>query len=112
MRIGCAARFRAIDLRGMSTMILEVDNLKCGGCANTIQKALFELPGVMGVTVDHDTDRVKVEHDGTLEQLVASETLRRLGYPERGTSTVLQAARSYVSCVIGRMTPALEEAGK
>ena len=31
------------------------------------------------------------------------EKLSKLGYPELGTSNVLQKAKSYVSCAIGKL---------
>lgn len=35
------------------TMQIEIDNLKCGGCANSIVKGLSELDGVSGWPLHH-----------------------------------------------------------
>ena len=35
-----------------------IQNLKCGGCANTIVTQLSKLEGVSEVVVDNDTDEV------------------------------------------------------
>lgn len=86
----------------MAVLHLHVDNLKCGGCANTVDRRVKELPGVSSVTVDPEAGLVDVAHDGTLlrEQVLA--LLTRLGYPEHGTGGVIEQAKSYVSCAIGR----------
>jgi len=87
------------------TEFIYIDNLKCGGCANTIQNAVNKIEGVEITDIDFDTSGIAVEWDDTKierEQIIAA--LSRLGYPEAGTSTNLQKAKSYVSCMIGRVT--------
>ncbi|MEJ2422977.1 MAG: heavy-metal-associated domain-containing protein [Candidatus Thiodiazotropha sp.] len=88
------------------TLSLYIDNIKCGGCANTIRKRLQELDGVTGVTVTVEEGLVEVEADeGLRPQLIA--TLEHAGYPERGSveglASVKAKAVSFVSCAIGRM---------
>ena len=34
-------------------MTVEIENLKCGGCENTILKGLMSIAGVAGVIADH-----------------------------------------------------------
>ncbi len=87
----------------MPFLNLHVDNLKCGGCASTIRHRLQELPGVSTVLVDPDAGTVHVEHDGTAEHDVVAKLLMRLGYPEQGTGGVFEAAKSYLSCAVGRL---------
>lgn len=87
--------------------IIEVENIKCGGCASTIEKQLRKLDSVRAVNVDIEAGRVSVEAAETdREQLVA--TLLKNGYPEKGTAEGLKAAqakaRSFVSCAIGKMS--------
>ena len=87
--------------------IIEVENIKCGGCANTIMNKLNKLDGVEQVSVDIEQGRVSVDAaDHSREQLV--ETLLQNGYPEKGTAEGIQAAkakaRSFVSCAIGRVS--------
>lgn len=81
-----------------------IDNLKCGGCANTITTSLSKIENVSDVTVDVDTSTVsfEVSADGTLEKVLAK--LNSLGYPPEGTSSGLQKAKSYVSCAIGKVS--------
>jgi len=83
---------------------ISVENIKCGGCANTISTKLAEMDGIE--TVDIEQGVVKVQSaEGMREQLAA--TLLKLGYPESGTTEGLAAtkakAKSFVSCAVGRI---------
>jgi len=86
--------------------VIEVENIRCGGCANTITHSLQKLDGVSSVSVDIENGRVSVTAamDGR-EQLVAA--LLKNGYPEKGSAEGLQAAKakakSFVSCAIGKL---------
>jgi copper chaperone len=86
-------------------LAFEVDNIKCGGCARSIERALKEVPQVSAVGVDVDAGRVTVSAQADVREPVR-EALLRLGYPERGTASGLSAAsakaKSFVSCAIGR----------
>jgi copper chaperone len=90
----------------MTRMQIEIDNLKCGGCARSIQKGLAELPGVSDVEVDRDLQLVRFNGTQEMREQVADK-LRAMGYPEKGSLHGLQAgvanAKSFVSCAIGRM---------
>lgn len=85
---------------------LRVDNIKCGGCANTIRKRLLEIEGISEVKVTVEEGLVEVVADDSLREKVAT-TLASSGYPESGTveglSSVKAKAVSFVSCAIGRM---------
>lgn len=85
---------------------IQVENIKCGGCANTIRKRLTQLPGVAGVQVDIEQGAVHVEADPTL-RAAAAEALLQAGYPESGTASGMASikakATSFVSCAIGRV---------
>ena len=59
-----------------------VQNVKCGGCASTIQTGLRQDARVREVTVDVPTGRVAVETEGD-HRAELSAALQALGYPER-----------------------------
>lgn len=86
---------------------ITVDNLKCGGCANTITKSLEKIVGVKNVNVDIEKGVVSFDSDPLLHD-AAVKKLDGLGYPLRGSTSGLhgavEAAKSYVSCAIGRVT--------
>jgi copper chaperone len=86
--------------------VIEVENIRCGGCANTITHSLQKLDGVRNVSVDIENGRVSVTTDtDDRERLVAA--LLKNGYPEKGSAEGLQAAKakakSFVSCAIGKL---------
>lgn len=87
-------------------IIFNVDNIKCGGCVNSIQRQLSTIDGVNAVTVDVAEGRVTVDAASELTDTVR-QALARLGYPESGTTTGVAAIgadlRSVVSCAIGRV---------
>jgi copper chaperone len=86
--------------------VIEVENIRCGGCANTITHSLQKLDGVSSVSVDIENGRVAVTSAADdRERLVAA--LLKQGYPERGSAEGLEAAKakakSFVSCAIGKL---------
>jgi len=87
----------------MKTEKIIIDNLKCGGCANSIKKALNQIVGVLSVDVNENTKTVFINHEGQIPRGVFVEKLTKLGYPAAGTTTSMQKAKSYVSCAIGRL---------
>lgn len=86
---------------------IQVENLKCGGCANTIVNGLSTIEGVEDVSVDNKTDTVSYKGDESTRELVKAKLIS-LGYPEKGSvkglTSGLATAKSYVSCVIGKFT--------
>jgi copper chaperone len=87
---------------------ITVDNIKCGGCAKRIEKALAAISGVDGVAVNVDAGEIRI---GGNERTARSAVVRRLlelGYPERGAVSGLGSAtakaKSFVSCAIGRVS--------
>ncbi len=89
------------------TYQIQVENIKCGGCANSISSKLAEIDGVEGIQVDVDAGMVNVE--GSAEtQSVVTESLLKMGYPESGSVEGIKAAaakaKSFVSCAVGRMS--------
>ena len=92
----------------MTTEIqIEVENLKCGGCARSILNGLSELPEISHVEVDREKRLVKFWGTEAARGPVA-EKLRSMGYPEKGPLEGLSAgvanAKSFVSCAIGRVS--------
>ena len=83
---------------------IEILNLKCGGCANTIKKGILSVNGVTEVEVDLETSEVKVNAESETVLQAVKEKLSKMGYPEAGDSnTLIHKAKSFVSCATGRM---------
>jgi copper chaperone len=85
------------------TTDIQIENLKCGGCAATIKKGLLSLENIEEVTVDVEKSIVSVTSNKDVLEAV-KEKLSKLGYPEVGDkNTVLHKAKSFVSCAVGRI---------
>lgn len=83
---------------------VEIQNLKCNGCASTIKNKLSELDNINEVSVDVENDAVTFEYDKEDTFETAKKELHKLGYPLVGEDNKLQSkAKSYVSCAIGRL---------
>lgn len=80
-----------------------IENLKCGGCANTIKNGLISIENVTNVIVDVEKSLVTFfANKDDLKKV--KEKLSKLGYPEVGDkNTVLHKAKSFVSCAVGRI---------
>lgn len=81
---------------------IQVENIKCGGCMNSIKKAISAIAGVQAVEVIKETETVLVEGAADLRKSI-TEKLASLGYPEKGNNNLIHKAKSFVSCAIGRV---------
>lgn len=88
----------------MKTEKVIIENLKCHGCANTIKTEISKIEGVSNVVVNHDDSSVTIdfENESDMREIFTAK-LKSLGYPEIGKGNMFVAAKSYVSCAIGRM---------
>lgn len=85
--------------------IVHIQNLKCGGCANTISKKLNTLDDVSDVLVETEDNSVTFEYSVAHTLDVVKNTLADIGYPEDGeANTLTSKAKSYVSCAFGKIT--------
>lgn len=83
---------------------LEIQNLKCGGCAHTITTRLNELNKLDDIIVNPEADTVSFsyEHQETYDEVTT--LLSKLGYPIKGNANPLtKKAKSFVSCAVGRI---------
>ncbi|WP_165733923.1 heavy-metal-associated domain-containing protein [Polaribacter sp. 20A6] len=82
---------------------IQIENLKCGGCAATIKKGLLALDGVTEIEIDIEKSIVSIASEKeNLEEIKLK--LSKLGYPEVGdANTIVHKAKSFVSCAVGRM---------
>lgn len=84
---------------------LYIQNLKCGGCANTITKNLTSLEGIENIIVNVEESSVGFSYSNENQLTVVKDKLKVLGYPEDGEANSLSSkAKSYVSCAIGKMS--------
>ncbi len=84
---------------------INILNLKCNGCANTIKKGLLSIEGVNEVEVTLENSEIKINE--VSEEIFNSvkEKLSKMGYPEVGdANTLLHKTKSFVSCATGKMS--------
>ncbi len=87
----------------MKTEEIKIANLKCGGCASTINKELLALNGVDDVKVNKETDSVTITYKDEVRPSIL-ERLLQLGYPEATEKNgLLLQLKSYSSCMIGKI---------
>lgn len=82
-----------------------VQNLKCGGCANTIIKNISQIESISNVEVNVAENAVffDVSSDEIIEEV--KTILKKIGYPEIGDINSLGSkAKSFVSCAVGKMS--------
>lgn len=71
-------------------------NVKCGGCATSIQNGLKKIEGITDVQVDIPTGKVSVEGNELDENLI-KQILSELGYPVDDTMDLLSKAKDLLS---------------
>jgi copper chaperone len=90
-----------------TAMQIEIENLKCGGCENSILRGLATMEAISDVTVSREQNLVSFKGEPSIREAVAKK-LRSMGYPEKDSLSGLDAglanAKSFVSCAIGRVT--------
>lgn len=80
---------------------VEVENIKCGGCMNSIKTALLKIEGVEKVEIILESETIFVTGITDLGQITSK--LNELGYPEKGSNSVLRKAKSYLNCALGKL---------
>ncbi len=94
------------------SFVIEVENIKCSGCANSIKKKLLQLKGVDSVEIEILPGLVKIEAKNSLKEEVVA-LLESIGYPEvgsvEGLKSVKAKAKSFVSCAVGKMAESKEK---
>lgn len=87
----------------MFTEDIIVENIKCGGCANSIRKGLEKVQVGVVVDVSIEEGKVHLESEQPISREDYTKVLHNMGYPEPGEGNILNTAKSYVSCMIGRL---------
>lgn len=87
----------------MSTSIqIQVENIKCGGCINSIKKELLGLTGITAVNVNKEKETVEI-FGTSVDREEAIKKLAEMGYPEKGNNSLLSKAKSFISCAVGKV---------
>ena len=88
----------------MNRYSFQIQNLKYGGCASTITRKVESIEGVDSVNVNIDESTVSFNGDEESANQI-KVALDNIGYPlEDEMNSTVKKAKSYVSCMVGRMT--------
>lgn len=88
----------------MKTSIL-VQNLKCGGCANTITTKLSNIANISNLQVDVEESKVSFNYLNETDAFLVKEKLKNLGYPSiEDANSLSSKAKSFVSCATGKLS--------
>lgn len=83
---------------------IEIQNLKCGGCAHTISTKIGSVSGIDHVLVALETNEISFEYQSEADLLAAKQKLKSLGYPEvDAANSLITKAKSFVSCATGKI---------
>lgn len=83
---------------------IQVQNLKCMGCAGTIKKKLSSIDGLDTIEVDVESSKVSFEYKRDEQLELVKDTLLKIGYPSIDSeNTTSSKVKSYVSCAIGKI---------
>jgi copper chaperone len=89
------------------SLSIQVENIKCGGCANSIKKRLMDEARVSTVEIDVENGMVSIDGENLDRDAIAAHLLK-MGYPESGSVEGMKAAtakaKSFVSCAIGKVS--------
>lgn len=81
---------------------IEIQDLKCGGCENTINKKLSNLLFIDNLEIDVDNSMVRFDAVTPNETELVVLELSELGYPVLNERNSLgKKAKSYLSYAIG-----------
>ena len=87
-----------------------IQNLKCGGCENTIRRKLSEIDGLSNIEINHESSEISFDSSSDSIMEVAKNLLSKIGYPTIDSdNSTFQKLKSYASCAIGRVTAKAED---
>jgi copper chaperone CopZ len=79
-------------------------NIKCGGCAHSIKTKLEDINGISDVIAIPEDGTVTFNFENEETKITGLENLKKMGYPlSTEDNTILTKAKSYASCMIGKV---------
>lgn len=82
--------------------IVQIQNLKCGGCETTIRKVLLKLPFVNDLHINVKESSLSLSSITSEEMELLKSKLSNLGYPiAKERNSLGKKAKSYLSCAVG-----------
>lgn len=79
-----------------------LNNIKCAGCAFSIEQKVASFAEVKNVMVDVEKGSIKFEAETELSAQLVLKSLENMGYTQHDP-TLVETAKSYVSCMVGKV---------
>lgn len=79
----CKDYTKKLGEHGIVKTKITLNNIKCGGCADTIKNGLKSLPEVSEINIDIPSSSVEVTYNDSFPLAKIKEKLSSLGYPEK-----------------------------
>lgn len=88
----------------MKTSII-IQNLKCGGCANTITNKLTKIKNISDLEIDIEESKISFNYFHDEDVFLVKEILKKIGYPsDMDENTIVSKTKSYISCATGKFS--------
>ena len=87
----------------MTSHQIFVENIKCRGGITRIKTALQKIKGVNAVEIFEGMSKVCVTGVAVEKEEMITK-LASLGYPQKGGNSFLNKAKSFVNCLVGRIS--------
>jgi copper chaperone len=84
---------------------IQVENIKCNGCATSIKNNLLKIAHVDSVVVNVEDEIIQYEGKANRDEII--NRLAEMGYPEKGNNNFTSKAKSFVSCASGKIQNAI-----
>ncbi|HLV15560.1 MAG TPA: heavy-metal-associated domain-containing protein [Xanthomarina sp.] len=86
----------------MRTSVI-VQNLKCGGCANTVTNKLSEIKNISEIEVNIEESKISFNHINYDDSIQVKEKLKNIGYPSvEDENSIVSKTKSFISCATGK----------
>ena len=82
----------------LTSVDIQVQNIKCGVCIATIEKNIGSMPGMQHVSVHQSTGMVTITGIG-LQTDEIKQQLTKLGYPPAPKNSVFKRIKTSIQCV-------------
>lgn len=81
-----------------------IQNLRCGGCAKSIESALSTIEGLKVIKINTEEDYLEYNQDGDEQQFRVLNKLKEIGYPPADeNNNIGLKTKSIISCLKGRL---------
>lgn len=94
---------------GLQRIELAIQGMSCASCVGRVERALTDVPGVIGVTVNLATERADIEFESSVTPVTLADTIKGLGYTVPDRLVELSITGMHCASCVGRVEHALAD---